>query len=542
MGPVMNIRTKILLPTLIAVAMMLVLGVVSFLGVQSVQKSMHDLANKGMQHTTLINEGRSELLAANIGAYRLFSTIGNFDADRIKKETDNILARVDNAIQVLKKMHERNDVEEDEKKQLEAIDEPIAKYRKNIAQAIDMADADLATGTGMMQAADKRFIEIDSKLKKMLEEQDAEATNLVATASSRASSVEAITIAVFLGALLAAIAAALFFSGRIVRVLLDGIRTAASISDGRLTNAIDTHVADETGDLLRALATMQDNLRQLIAQIGSNAQRSGASCTTMAAALNQITQSVAGQNDATAAVASASEQMSGSITTIHGNADQALTVNRASTELAIQGSAIIQNAADEMIKIAGTVKEAANVVEHVGQQSNEISSIVRVIREVADQTNLLALNAAIEAARAGEAGRGFAVVADEVRKLAEKTTGSAEEITRMISAIQKSSDVAVNSIHHAVQQVETTATLAGEARSSIERIQTNVTQSTGFAHDISSALGEQSQASNLIARQVEGITRMSEKNTQSVKEAGEAMRILEDESNGLQTAVARFAV
>jgi len=178
----------------------------------------------------------------------------------------------------------------------------------------------------------------------------------------------------------------------------------------------------------------------------------------------------------------------------------------------------------------------------VGQQSNEISSIVRVIREVADQTNLLALNAAIEAARAGEAGRGFAVVADEVRKLAEKTTRSAEEITRMIAAIQKSSDVAVNSIHHAVQQVETTAALAGEARASIERIQANVGQSTGFARDISSALGEQSQASSLIAQQVEGITRMSEINTQSVGQAGTAMRTLEDESNELLAAVARFVV
>jgi len=538
----MNIRIKILFPALIAVAMMLVLGMVSYFGVQSVKQSMDDLANKGMQHMTLLNDSRSELLSANIGAYRLFSTIGNFDAARIKKETDTILVNVDNAIQILKKMHERSDIEENEKRQLEAFDEPMMKYRKNVAQAIDMAEADLATGMGMMQAADKRFVEIDGKLDVMLEEQKSEAANLLALASARASRVETLTIAVFLVALLAATATALFFSGRIVGALLNAIRTAASISDGRLTNTIDTRITDETGDLLRALATMQDKLRQLIAQIDSNAQRSGASCTTMAGALNQITQSVAGQNDATAAVAAASEQMSISINTIHGNADQALAVNQASSELAVQGTTIIQNAADEMIRIAETVKEAANVVEHVGQQSTEISSIVRVIREVADQTNLLALNAAIEAARAGEAGRGFAVVADEVRKLAEKTTGSAEEITRMITAIQKSSDVAVNSIHHAVQQVETTATLAGEARSSIERIQTNVAQSTSFAHDISSALNEQSQASNLIAQQVEGITRMSERNTQSVEEAGRAMHTLEEESKELLTAVARFAV
>ena len=538
----MNIKSKILLPTLVAVVMMLMLGVFSFLGVQSMQKTLDDLANKGMQHTMLLNDSHNELLAANIGAYRLFSTIGNLDQARIKKETESILGHVDAAIQILKKMHERSDLEEDEKKQLEAFDEPVAKYRKNVAQAIDMADADLASGTGMMQAADKRFIEIDSKLKQILEEQKTEVANLTATAGARASSIRLTNITVFLIALLASVAIALLLSGKIVGALLNAIRTAASISNGQLTNVIDTNVADESGDLLRALASMQGNLRQLIAHIGSNAQKSGASCATMSSALNQITQSVAGQNDATATVAAAAEQMSVSINNIHANADDALAVNQASSELAVQGRTIIQKAADEMIRIAGTVKEAANVVERVGQQSNEISSIVRVIREVADQTNLLALNAAIEAARAGEAGRGFAVVADEVRKLAEKTSSSAEEISRMITAIQSSSDVAVNSIHHAVQQVETTATLAGEARSSIERIQANVGQSTNFAHDISSALSEQSQASTLIAQQVESITRMSEKNTHSVGEAGVAMRTLEEESKDLLTAVARFVI
>ena len=250
----------------------------------------------------------------------------------------------------------------------------------------------------------------------------------------------------------------------------------------------------------------------------------------------------AGQNDATTAVAAEVEQMSVSISNIHDNASQALAANQASSELASKGVSIIQYASSEMMTIASAVKDAANVVEHVGQQSNEISAIVRVIREVADQTNLLSLNAAIEAARAGEAGRGFAVVADEVRKLAEKTTGSAGEIARMITAIQESSSQAVSSIHHVVKRVETTATYADNARDSIERIQSNIGQGMGYAHDISSALGEQSQASSLIAQQVEAITRMSEENAKGVEHASQAMHQLENESCVLQTVVARFVV
>ncbi|MCX7166858.1 MAG: methyl-accepting chemotaxis protein [Rhodocyclales bacterium] len=538
----MNIKTKILIPSLVAVAMMLVLGIVSYFGMKSMQQALEVVATKGMQHTALLNDSRGELLQANVGVYRLFATMVNFDEARIKKDTAAILSHADGAIQLLKKLQERSDVEEDERKAFAALGEPLAKYRKNVAQAIDMAESDLASGTGMMQAADKRFVEIDGKLGRMIDEQKQEADKLIAAAVARASSAIAADIAVFLIGLAAAITISLLLAGRIVGPMLDAIRTATSIAGGNLTNAIDTQGQDETGDLLRALSSMQDSLCQLIGQIGGNAHKTTASCSAMSGALNQINQSVAGQNDATAAVAAAVEQMSVSISNIHDNASQALTANQASSELATQGAAIIQSAFDEMTRIASTVEEAASVVERVGQQSSEISTIVRVIREVADQTNLLALNAAIEAARAGEAGRGFAVVADEVRKLAEKTTGSAAEITRMITAIQESSGQAVSNIHHVVKQVEQTATYAGNARDSIERIRTNAGQSEGFAHEISSALKEQSQASNLIAQQVEGITQMSEKNAQSVTHAGQAMHALEDDSRVLQAAIARFSV
>lgn len=538
----MNIKTKILIPSLVAVAMMLALGIVSFLGMRNMQQTLDQVATKGMQHIALLSESRGELLEANLAAYRLFSTMANFDEARIKKETGIVLGHADRAIQLLKQMRERDDIEAEERQGLDGFVEPLTKYRKTVAQAIDMADSDLASGTGMMQAADKRFLDINTKLDTMLEEQKNEAQVLITTAVARASNAIAVDIGVFLMGLVAAISISLLLAGKIVAPLLEAIRTASSIADGKLTNSIDTSGKDETGDLLRALSGMQSNLRDLISQIGNNARMTTGSCSSMATALQRINQSVGGQNDATTTVAAAVEQMSVSISNIHDNASQALAANRESSELATQGVAVIQNAFDEMTKIASTVKDAAGVIERVGQQSNEISSIMRVIREVADQTNLLALNAAIEAARAGEAGRGFAVVADEVRKLAEKTTNSAEEITRMIGAIQESSGHAVSNIHQVVDQMEVTSTYASSARESIERIHVSSRQSEGFAQDISAALGEQSQASQLIAQQVEGITRMSDENAQSVANAGQAMHELEDVSRTLDTAVARFKV
>ena len=538
----MKIRVKILIPSLVTVLMMLILGIVSYAGLRSMQSALDDVARKGMQHISIIEELRGEFLEANVGAYRLFSTMANFDEARIKKETAIILGHMDKASLILKQMQDRTDLEEDEKKEVAALIEPLAKFRKSVAQAIDMAESDISSGTGMMQAADKRFVEIDAKMDAMLAAQKKEADEMIKAAIAGASKAIATDMGVFVVGLIAAIAISLGLAGKIVAPLLAAIHTATSIAGGNLTNAIDTRGDDETGDLMRALSTMQNGLHDLIRQIVNNAHETATSCSTMAAALHKINQSVTGQNDSTSAVAAAVEEMSASINTIHDNANQSLKANQASAELATEGVKVIQSAFDEMMRITDTVKEAANVVEQVGSQSTEISTIVRVIREVADQTNLLALNAAIEAARAGEAGRGFAVVADEVRKLAEKTTSSAEEITRMIDAIQQSSTHAVSNIHHVVEQVETSATYAGNARESIERIHASANESEGYAREITASLGEQSETSHMIARQASDIMRMSEENAQSVISAGAAMRELEEESRVLQAAVSRFTV
>lgn len=538
----MNIKTKILIPSLVAMLMMLVLGVVSYFSMKSMQQSLELVASRDVQLAAQLNRSRGELLEANVGAYRLFSTMANLDDARIKAKTAEVLAHAEMASQLITEINGRNDLNPTQKKNLLTIEEPLSKYRKSVIQAIDMGQMDAATGTGMMQAADKRFIQINETLDKMLGAQKKETDSLISREIARSSKSTLINAGLFLIGLIVVTAISLFLAGKIVHSIKNAIQTAQAIAGGKLTNRIDIEANDETGELLGALASMQDNLRGLIAQIGDNASKTSNACGTMTAALHDINQSVLGQNDATSTVAAAVEELTVSVGDINANANHALRANQESSVLAATGVMNIQSVFDEMRKIAVAVNESADVVGRVGQQSGEIYTIVRVIREVADQTNLLALNAAIEAARAGEAGRGFAVVADEVRKLAEKTTGSAAEIGRMITAIQETAAQAVNNIHLVVEQVETTAISAGNARASIESIQKSAGLSQGFAHEISSALGEQSQASQLIAQQVEGITHLSEKNTRSVSDADQAMRALEQESHVLQSAVGRFLV
>ncbi|MDE2625090.1 MAG: methyl-accepting chemotaxis protein [Betaproteobacteria bacterium] len=538
----MNIKKKILLSPLLSVALMLVLGLVSFMGMRSLQNALETITSRSMQHVLLLNESRDDLLEANIGVYRLFSTIGNFDAARIQAETAKIVGHADDAIKILKSLEARSDLGEEERKSLTALDPLLAKYRKSVAQSIDMAQSDLASGTGMMQAADKRFQEAAAQMDTLLASLRQKGQEAVESASSSARRSLTLSMVIFVAAVVATLAVAMVLSNRIVAPLLAAIRTATSIASGNLTNAVPKGGKDETGDLLRALSAMQENLRNLIETIAGNARHALSTSKSMSQTLADINRAVEGQNDATSTVAAAIEQMSVSIGNIHDNATQALHANRDSSGAAKEGGEVIQSAFDEMNRMSGTIREAATVVEQVGQQSNDISAIVQVIREVADQTNLLALNAAIEAARAGEQGRGFAVVADEVRKLAEKTTASAQEIADMIVAIQQSANRAVSDIRHVVEQVSTTASYADQARQSIERIRTSAGQSEGFAGEITSALGEQNKASELIAQKVEGITQTSEANAQGVAQVNQSMRELAERSRQLEEAVTRFTV
>lgn len=538
----MKIRTKILLPSLVTVAMMLLLGGISYGGMRSMQSALDMITQRGMQHVVILNNARAELLETNIGTYRIFSNMANYDDARVKRETDAVLAHADQAISLLKGMRERTDLDDDEKQRLVRFDEPLAKYRKNVAQAIDLAQHDIATGTAMMKAADKRFLEINANLTAIVEAQRKAADELAESAAGQAARTILIDIVALVAGLGGAIAISLFLAGRIVAPLLQAIGTARSVAGGSLTNAIPKGGEDEVGDMLRALAEMQEKLRTLIGRIAANAHDTGNACRTLSTALARIDQSIDGQNDATATVAAAIQQMSVSVNNIHDSANQALQSNKMSAERATEGVAVIETASAEMGRIADAVKGAANIVDRVGQQSNEISAIVSVIREVADQTNLLALNAAIEAARAGEQGRGFAVVADEVRKLAEKTASSAGDISRMIERIQESARDAVVNTHQVTAIAAETVVLAQSAGTSIGSIHEGAIKSEGFAHNITDALGEQSQASNLIAQQVEGITRMSDENAQSIAQATLAMRDLEAQAHVLEEAIAQFRV
>jgi methyl-accepting chemotaxis protein len=248
------------------------------------------------------------------------------------------------------------------------------------------------------------------------------------------------------------------------------------------------------------------------------------------------------QNESTSAMASSIEEMAVSITHVADSSTSAKTIAQESLANADQGGEVIEQATREMVDMAQTVQGSSRSMEALNQRTDEIGNIVGVIKEIADQTNLLALNAAIEAARAGEQGRGFAVVADEVRKLAERTTSSTNEIAEVITAIQSETHSAVADMHRVVSQVAANAEGARQAGESIRLIREGSLRVVNVSTDIASALAEQSAASELIAKQVEVISSKSEENMAAMAEAGEASAEMKRLSAEMHEMVDRFRV
>ncbi|MEJ2794697.1 methyl-accepting chemotaxis protein [Iodobacter sp. LRB] len=363
--------------------------------------------------------------------------------------------------------------------------------------------------------------------------------NQLANESIRKNTILSLWLGTLIAVVISVISSVAIGRGIVTR-LHHAVSSANAVAGGDLYQKIETSGGDEISALMRALAGMQAKLVEIIRCIQNNSQDVAASAEQIAASSGQLAHASSEQSHAATAMAAIIEELTVSINHVSDHARDAQVLTRESGSLSDHGSDVIRSTVADIIGIAETVRLAAARMNELGGHADKISSIVNVIKEIADQTNLLALNAAIEAARAGEQGRGFAVVADEVRKLAERTSQSTREISEMISHIQLGSQETLGTMQQSVDKVENGVNTANQAGEAIVQIRNSSVRVVDMVSDISSSLQEQSVASNNVAGNVEKIALMSEENNRAIAETSRAAQQLKGLAESLQRSVAFF--
>jgi methyl-accepting chemotaxis protein len=306
--------------------------------------------------------------------------------------------------------------------------------------------------------------------------------------------------------------------------------------------SVEVKVAGEADSLLGTLSSMLAKLRRMMGEIGHSARQVAGNSHEILEVSRAVSKASESQTGATAAIAAAIEEMTVSIGQITESALGAERNSAHSATLADQGAAQAEHAGSEMQAISETVDEARERIQLLVKRADEVGAIAGVIKEIAAQTNLLALNAAIEAARAGEQGRGFAVVADEVRKLAERTSTATVQIEQDIAGIQAETKGTVDVMSRVSTQVGGGMALVLDVAASLREIAGGAAETLGQIHSVAEATAEQRAAATSVAQEVEQIAQMVEGTNASMHSAVTAVEQLEQLSLDLNQMVARFKV
>jgi methyl-accepting chemotaxis protein len=312
------------------------------------------------------------------------------------------------------------------------------------------------------------------------------------------------------------------------------------LSNGDLTMNLKINRKDELGKDMTVIQSLIERWREIIGNVQSAAANISSAGNQLSASAEQMSHGTDAQMVRTSQVAASSEEMSQTIMEIARNTGKIAESASKTVKVAKSGQEIVVNSVEEVKKIAVTVDETSAFVKTLGNRSSQIGEIVNVINEIADQTNLLALNAAIEAARAGEAGRGFAVVADEVRKLAERTANATSEIGPMIGAIQEGVKSAINAMEIATKKVEIGVELSTQGGNSLNDIVECVNELQLMVEQIASSTEQMSATSEEINKDIEQIATVSKETSASSEQTAQAAGELAKLSIVLEQAVSGF--
>jgi methyl-accepting chemotaxis protein len=324
-----------------------------------------------------------------------------------------------------------------------------------------------------------------------------------------------------------------------VDYMLNEIRKFA---DGDLTIEFIAEQDDEIGKLFHGFNKAIENIKSMMHKVSESVSDATLAANKIASSTGEIAVGIDKQNRQTIEVSGAVTEMTKTILETTKNANDATEASHNYGNIAKVGGGVVHETINGMNRIAEVIKKSADTVQLLGKNSEQIGEIIQVIEDIADQTNLLALNAAIEAARAGEQGRGFAVVADEVRKLAERTTKATKEISSMIRQIQKDTNGAVISMKEGTSEVERGKELTDKAGKSLNQIIIGADSVVTVINKVADAIERQSTVSENISKNIDSINTISKESTSGIYQIVEAAEGLNSITNNLESLISKFKI
>ena len=342
-------------------------------------------------------------------------------------------------------------------------------------------------------------------------------------------------VAVLLGILMAYL-----ITRAITSPINHAVVVASEVASGNLSVRIDNNRTDEIGHLMAALATMVSNLRELVRSIESGATNIAASAEELSTVTSQTSDGINRQKHETDQVATAMNEMTATVAEIARNAEQAFTVASDAANQATEGEHEVRETVNQVNSLTQEVNQSMAIIQGLQKETTSIGTVLDVIKTVAEQTNLLALNAAIEAARAGEQGRGFAVVADEVRSLARRTQSSAQEIETLVTSLQNSAKNSVSAMESSATLASDTLTRATATGTSIERITRSVDEIKQYNNQIATASEQQTSVAEEINQNVTSIRDVTDQSAASSHQTARSSLELARLGSELQALVSRF--
>jgi len=512
----MNIAPRAFLGFAMIGALMLFLGVFALNQMSKIRAAAEDITLSSVPSIRALDEFTQLTLRLRVLSYRLLTNRG----PDVQQKTLETIEQRNQQIRTAQGIYEKLIDSSEERAAYDEYVRLLAQYHQieermksmsranQVDELRELLNSELLSNAEQINAVLARLADINNKMALATNQQAKDQYNLA--------------FDLVVGLLVIATTLTLLFAWLLTRSITlpiaQALDAAEEIAEGNLTRPIKVDGDDEAGRLLAAMAKMQDKLRDTLQRIAGSATQLASAAEELNAVTDESARGLTQQNNEIEQAATAVNEMTSAVEEVARNAVSTSEASRNATTSAGDGRDLVQETVSAIERMSGDVQATATLIGDLANESRDIGKVLDVIRGLADQTNLLALNAAIEAARAGEAGRGFAVVADEVRALAHRTQQSTSEIERMIGSIQAGTEHAVDSMRNSTERAESTLNIAKGAGMSLDTINTAIVEINERNLVIASAAEEQAQVAREVDRNLVNIRDLS---VQSATGAGQ---------------------